>query len=68
MGDIIKGIIALVLIIVIGGAIFGGCQRNHGDGIKTCKNCGKGSVYSLGYCKTCYNGFYSYSKEKGYYN
>ena len=37
------------------------CTDSGGDGKKSCKNCGAKSVYSLGFCKRCYDSFCDYT-------
>ncbi len=41
-----------------------GCDDGGGDGITSCKNCGRTPVYALGFCKTCYKGFANYTYGK----
>ena len=65
-----KGIIALILVVVVlMVSVYGcfGCESDMGgDGTSSCKNCGRSPVYSLGYCKSCYNGFRNWQKKNGY--
>ena len=46
------------------------CEPKGGDGIKTCKNCGKSitNKYMLGFCERCYEGFYDYNRKDGFYD
>jgi hypothetical protein len=61
----ISGIIIAVLFLLL----VGGCQElvsksndgPRGDGRTTCLNCGKESVYDLGYCKSCYRSFMDFT-------
>lgn len=32
-----------------------------GDGKTSCKNCGRSSVYALGFCKSCYKSFHDFT-------
>ena len=34
---------------------------SEGDGKISCKNCGKSSVYAIGYCKRCYESFIEFT-------
>lgn len=40
-----------------------GCVDKGGDGMESCKNCGRKSVYSLGFCKSCYESFMDYTYD-----
>ena len=68
MKEIISFIILLILITALIGSCFGGCETEGGDGVSSCKNCGRGSVYFMGFCKRCYDGFYNYNKKDGFYD
>ena len=39
---------------------FTGCSSG-GDGVTTCKNCGKKEVVALGFCRRCYRSFHDYT-------
>lgn len=53
-----KKILAIMLAV---GMCFSMIACGGGDGKTSCKNCGRSSVYALGYCKTCYKGFHDYT-------
>lgn len=57
---VISSFIALALII-LSSIICSGSSKGKGDGKTSCKNCGKKSVYALGFCKSCYESFYEYT-------
>ena len=60
-------IIVLVLILVSIVGCFGDCgESSGGDGKSSCRNCGRSSVYALGYCKSCYKGFRNWQEDNGY--
>lgn len=40
---------------------FAACGGNGGDGKTSCKNCGRSSVYALGFCKSCYKDFHEFT-------
>ncbi len=40
---------------------FAACEDNGGDGKTGCKNCGRSSVYALGFCKSCYKSFHDFT-------
>ena len=55
----------LVLLMMLAFSVFAtGCTSSHGDGKTTCKNCGRSSIYALGFCKSCYEGFMDYTYGK----
>lgn len=63
MKKIIK-ILALILciaMIVTALVSLVSCGDNHGDGVSTCKNCKKKSIYKNGFCRRCYESFYKYT-------
>ena len=57
---IISGVICLVVLVI---ALAGGGVE--GDGVTTCKNCGKKEVVLFGYCERCADGFLEWQKEQG---
>ena len=43
----------------------GTCSGSSGgDGITTCKNCGKSEVVSFGFCGRCADGFLDWQKDQ----
>ena len=42
----------------------GDCSGGGGNGKTSCKNCGRNSVYSMGFCKSCYESFYEFTYGK----
>lgn len=59
----------VVLVITVATLMCGliGCGYDSGsrpdsyDGVNKCKNCGSNSVYDLGFCKSCYEGFMEFT-------
>ena len=56
---IIIASIIIGLIVIMAATCSGGIG---GDGRTSCKNCGRPSVYALGFCKSCYNSFKNSNK------
>ncbi len=64
-----KGIIVgIVILMIIGFLSLGGCSSSgaRGDGITTCKNCGRKGVVLFGYCENCANSFLKWQRDNGY--
>ena len=59
---LIAGAICLVVAIIVFAGIVGSVE---GDGITTCKNCGKKEVVLFGYCERCADGFLEWQKDQG---
>ena len=54
----IMSVIALVLLVVINPVnSFMASSGRGGDGVTTCKNCGRRGVEAFGYCERCADGF-----------
>lgn len=57
-----KLLVFLLLIMMISIMAFSGVACSFGgDGKSSCKNCGRSSVYALGFCKSCYKSFHDYT-------
>ncbi len=53
-------IFCIVVLMSLISTMFVACS-DGGDGKSSCLNCGRKSVYALGYCKTCYKGFIDFT-------
>lgn len=60
-----KLFIIFLLLSLIG--ILSGCGSSgpRGDGVTSCKNCGRKPVYALNFCKDCYDDFNQWMKNGG---
>ena len=56
-------IICAIVLFFIGCFSCATCGDSGGNGKTTCKNCGRASVYALGYCKSCYKSFIKWHDE-----
>ena len=58
--------IAIVVVIMLVGVISCALSPSGmgGDGKSSCKNCGRNSVYALGFCKSCYKSFHDFTYDK----
>lgn len=58
------GVFAIVVIMLVGVI---SCALSPsgigGDGKSSCKNCGRNSVYALGFCKSCYKSFHDFTYD-----
>ena len=60
MGKIF-GTIAVILLI---GILAHSCGLGGGgDGVNSCRNCGRSRIYSGGLCKSCFDGFVEWSLD-----
>ncbi|MEG0494237.1 MAG: hypothetical protein RR505_12280 [Raoultibacter sp.] len=50
-------IAALLLAMMLSLSSCGSSSGSKGNGTSSCKNCGRKSVYAIGYCKRCYESF-----------
>ena len=57
--------IAVIVVIMLVGVISCALSPSGigGDGKSSCKNCGRNSVYALGFCKSCYKSFHDFTYD-----
>lgn len=60
-----KRLIAFLLVLVMLLSLCACGESRGGDGVSTCRNCGRKTslVAGYGYCKTCYEGFIEWQKD-----
>lgn len=69
MGKIIVSMILVFAVIIGICVLIRGCSDDNsstqrGDGVKTCRNCGRSPVVAgFGYCDNCYDGFVDWQEK-----
>ena len=61
---IILLLVGFIFAIILGVSLAGDyspSSRPKHDGVEACKNCGRTSIYALGYCKSCYKSFIEFT-------
>ena len=62
ISSVIISVVFLLFMVLIGGCSdLISNDEPLGNGKTTCLNCGRESVYDLGYCKSCYKSFMDYT-------
>ncbi|MCI5946000.1 MAG: hypothetical protein MRZ39_03740 [Oscillospiraceae bacterium] len=55
--------VGIAVAAILAFALAGCGSSGGGDGVSSCKNCGRHSVYALGFCKSCYESFMDYTYD-----
>lgn len=57
-------VFAIIGVIIVIGALAHSCGLGGGgNGISSCRNCGRSSVYSGGLCSSCFDGYVDWSLD-----